>query len=593
MAALIEDYALLGDLHTAALVSRRGDIDWLCLPRFDSAACFAALLQDEQAGTWQLAPVSGEARRSYRDGTLVLATEWETPDGTVRVLDFMPPRRDTPTVVRIVEGVTGRVPMRMTVRPRFDYGSIVPWIHGDGTAHTAIAGPDAVSLTTPVSVTNDGAALSARFEVAAGERVPFVLGYRPSHLPEPRALDAEQALGDTERFWTEWISRCRYRGPWEAAVRRALITVKALTYAPTGGILAAATTSLPEQLGGSRNWDYRYCWLRDSTFTLQALLGTGYTEEARAWREWLVRAVAGDPADLQMMYGLDGARRITESTVDWLAGYEKSRPVRVGNAASGQFQLDVWGEVLDGLHLVRDTGLPVEHEAWELQRGMLDYLEGHWDQPDNSLWEVRGPRRHFTHSKVMAWAGVDRAVHTVERHGLDGPLDEWRALAARIHDDVCAHAYDPDRNTFTQFYGSKALDAALLLIPRVGFLPWHDRRVVGTIEAVRSDLAHDGLLRRYDPDPELEGLSGSEGAFLTCSFWLTDALHGIGRTTEAQQLFEQLLALRNDVGLLSEEYDTGRHRQIGNTPQAFSMVGLINTARLLHPGPSRRHRVRR
>ncbi|WP_410594309.1 glycoside hydrolase family 15 protein [Amycolatopsis sp. lyj-23] len=583
--APIEDYALLGDLHTAALLSREGAIDWLCLPRFDSPACFAALLGDEHAGTWRLAPASGgpATRRSYRGDSLVMSTEWDTPDGTVRVLDFMPPRGEAADVVRIVEGVSGRVPMRMLLRLRLDYGSVIPWVRNENGEFVAVAGPDAIWVRTPVPLHGEDLATRAEFTVSAGERVPFVLTHSASYRPRPRFADAEAALAGTERFWADWIGRCRYDGQWQPAVRRALITLKALTYAPTGGIVAAATTSLPEQLGGPRNWDYRYCWLRDSTFTLQALIGTGYHDEAKAWREWLVRAVAGNPADLRIVYGLDGTRRLSESTLDWLSGYEGSTPVRVGNAAADQFQLDVWGEVLDGLHLVREAGLPTFHPAWDLQRGLLDFLEGHWDQPDNSLWEVRGPRRHFVHSKVMAWAGVDRAVHTVRAHGLDGPVDDWRALREKIHQDVCAHGYDADRNTFTQFYGSRGLDAALLLIPRVGFLPADDPRVRGTVDAVRAELAHGGFVRRYDAEADggVDGLPGGEGSFLACSFWLADALHATGRTAEARGLFEQLLGLRNDVGLLSEEYDTDARRQVGNTPQAFSMVGLVNTARHL------------
>ncbi|MEU0529002.1 glycoside hydrolase family 15 protein [Amycolatopsis tolypomycina] len=584
-AAAIEDYALLGDLHTAALVSRAGAIDWLCLPRFDSPACFAALLHDEQAGTWQLSPAAGgrATRRSYRGDSLVLSTEWDCPEGIARVLDFMPPRGETADVVRIVEGVRGAVPMRMLLRLRFDYGSVVPWVrHADGRL-AAIAGPDAVWLDTPVRLHGRDLATHAEFTVTPADRVPFVLTHRASHLPPPKPVDPDSALAATEDFWRHWIGRCRYRGEWPEAVRRALVTLKALTYAPTGGIVAAATTSLPEQLGGSRNWDYRYCWLRDATFTLQALLGTGYTDEAKAWREWLVRAVAGDPADLQIMYGLDGTRRIPESTLDWLSGYQGSAPVRTGNAAAGQYQLDVWGEVLDGLHLARETGLPATDAAWDIQRALLDFLEGHWHEPDNGLWEVRGPRRHFVHSKVMAWAGLDRAVRTVDRHGLAGPADRWRALRDTIHDDVCARGYDPERNTFTQFYGSRGLDAALLLIPRVGFLPADDKRVQGTVEAVRAELAADGFVRRYDPDADggVDGLPGGEGSFLACSFWLADALHGTGRHREARELFERLLGLRNDVGLLAEEYDTRLGRQVGNTPQAFSMVGLVNTARHL------------
>jgi GH15 family glucan-1,4-alpha-glucosidase len=582
--ALIEDYALLGDLQTGALVSRDGDIDWLCLPRFDSPACFAALLDDEEAGNWRIAPASGgpATRRRYRDDSLILETEWDTPDGTVRVVDCMPPRGDEPDLVRIVEGVSGRVPMHMVLRLRFDYGHIVPWVRRNGPDLVAIAGPDAVWLRTPVPLHGEDLSTVAEFEVGPGDRVPFVMTYAPSHLPRPEPVDAERALVDTERYWTDWISRCRYSGKWEADVRGALVVLKALTYAPTGGIVAAATTSLPEQLGGSRNWDYRYCWLRDATFTLQALLGTGFVSEASAWREWLVRAVAGDPSKLQIMYGLDGSRRMPEYELPYLSGYENSAPVRIGNAAADQFQLDVWGEVLDGLHLARDAGMPTDNTAWDVQRALLDYLEGHWRDPDNSLWEVRGPRRDFVHSKVMAWAGVDRAVQTVEHHDLDGPVDRWRALRDEIHNDVCAKGFDAERNTFTQFYGSRVLDAALLLIPRVGFLRWDDPRVAGTVDAVQTELAiDDGLLLRYRSEHGVDGLPGEEGAFLACTFWLADALHGIGRIDEAATLFERLLALRNDVGLLSEEYDATSGRQVGNTPQAFSMVGLINTARQL------------
>ena len=581
--AAIEDYALLGDLHTAALVGRDGAIDWLCLPRFDSPACFAALLDDREAGTWRLAPASGgpATRRNYRDDSLVLETEWDTPEGTVRVVDCMPPRDDAPSVVRVVEGVAGRVPMHMELRLRFDYGHVVPWVRRRDEDLTAVAGPDAVWLRTPVPMHGQDMGTTADFEVEAGQRVPFVLTHGPSHLGRPKTIDGEKTIANTERFWTKWMSHCRYNGPWHDEVRRSLLVLKALTYAPTGGIVAAATTSLPEQIGGPRNWDYRYCWLRDATFTLQALLGTGYVAEASAWREWLVRAVAGDPAKLQIMYGVDGRRRVPELELPWLSGYAGSKPVRIGNAAAQQFQLDVWGEVLDGLHLAREAGMTIEESAWDVQCALLDFLEGHWDQPDNSLWEVRGPRQQFVHSKVMAWAGVDRAVRTVENHDLDGPVDKWRALRDEIHADVCANGYDPDRRTFTQYYGSLGLDAALLLIPRVGFLPWTDPRVVNTIEAVQAELCSDGFLLRYHPNKSDDGLPGGEGVFLACSFWLADALAGTGRVKEATDLFERLLGLRNDVGLLSEEYDTVKHRQLGNTPQAFSMVGLINTARHL------------
>ncbi|MGH3675700.1 MAG: glycoside hydrolase family 15 protein [Mycobacterium sp.] len=579
----IEDYALLGDLQTAALVARDGSIDWLCLPRFDSPACFAALLADQRAGTWQLAPAAGgpATRRAYRGDTLVLDTEWDTPDGTVRLIDFMPPRDQSAEVVRIVEGVSGRVPMHMTLRLRFDYGHLVPWVRRGEHDLSAIAGPDAAWLRTPIPTHGHDLTTIADFEVAAGQRVPFVLTHQLSHLPKPEPIDPEHALLDTERFWAKWMARCAYHGPWESQVRRALVVLKALTYAPTGGIVAAATTSLPEQIGGPRNWDYRFCWLRDATFTLQALLGTGFVAEARAWREWLLRAVAGDPATLQIMYGLDGRRRLPELTLPWLSGYEGSTPVRIGNGAADQFQLDVWGEVLDGLHLAREAGLPADDTAWDVQRALLDYLEGQWDQPDNSLWEVRGPRRQFVHSKVMAWAGVDRAVRTVEDHHLDGPVDRWRALRDTIHRDVCTNGFDADRHTFTQSYGSDELDAALLLIPRVGFLPWDDPRVAGTVDAVQAELCQDGFLLRYRPDKTDDGLPGGEGVFVACSFWLADALAGIGRIGQATDLFERLLGLGNDVGLLSEEYDTANRRQLGNTPQAFSMVGLINTARQL------------
>jgi len=587
MAGSIEDYGLIGDLQTAALVGRDGSIDWLCLPRFDSPACFAALLDTEQAGRWLLGPVSGGncTRRRYRGDSLILESEWETPDGTVRVIDLMPPRGQAADVVRIVEGVSGRVRMRTDLVLRFDYGSIAPWVRTMDGEHGAIAGPDAVWLATPAPVERrrDLRCIGGEFEVGAGERVPFVLTYAASHQPRPHRVDPGQALRDTETFWADWMDRCTYDGRWGEAVRRSLLLLKGLTDARTGGIVAAATTSLPEQVGGPRNWDYRFCWLRDATFTLQALLGTGYHSEARAWRDWLLRAVAGDPADLRIMYSIDGGRRIPEYEVPWLSGYEGSSPVRVGNAASDQFQLDVWGEVLDGLHLARLAGLQATDDAWEVQRELLDFLEGAWDRPDNSLWEVRGPQRPFVHSKVMAWAGVDRAVQAVERFGLEGPVEKWRALRQEIHDDVCAKGYDADRRTFTQFYGSKGVDAALLLIPQVGFLDWGDERVIGTVEAVQRELSQDGFLLRYRPDADggVDGLPGAEGSFLACSFWLADALTGIQRRDEAERLFERLLGLRNDLGILSEEYDVTAGRLVGNTPQAFSHVGLVNVARHL------------
>ncbi len=591
MAGRIEDYGLIGDLQSAALVGRDGSIDWLCLPRFDSPACFAALLGDEQNGRWLLAPAAGGTctRRQYRGESLVLETEWDIGSGSVRVIDFMPPRGEAPDVVRVVEGISGRVTMRCEVLLRFDYGHVVPWVREVGGELVGIAGPDAVWLNTPVPLQHanpraeENQHISADFEVTAGDRVPFVLTYARSHMSHPRPAQPDDALPRTTSFWTEWMSECDYQGRWQDAVRRAVLTLKALTYAPTGGILAAATTSLPEQLGGPRNWDYRFCWLRDATFTLQALLGTGYLREARQWRDWLLRAVAGDPADLRIMYGLDATRRIPEYEVPWLSGYEGSSPVRIGNAAADQFQLDVWGETLDGLHLARSAGLAPTEDAWDVQVALLEFLEGAWDQPDNGLWEVRGPRRPFVHSKVMAWAGIDRAVQAVERFGLDGPVDRWRKLRQEIHDDVCAQGFDAERGTFTQFYGSRGVDAALLLIPRVGFLDWGDGRVIGTIEAVQRELTQDGFVLRYDPEADggVDGLPGGEGAFLACSFWLADALTGIHRVPEAERLFSRLLDLRNDLGLLSEEYDVDRGRQIGNTPQAFSLVGLVNTARHL------------
>jgi GH15 family glucan-1,4-alpha-glucosidase len=462
------------------------------------------------------------------------------------------------------------------------------WPNEDGTRLVAVAGPDAVWLNSSVSVADRDGALTSRFRLTAGDCASFVLTYQPSHLERPKDAEPENSLRDTELFWHDWMTKCTYTGRWAPEVRRALILLKALTFAPTGGIVAAATTSLPEELSGVRNWDYRFCWLRDATFTLQALLGTGYVDEAKAWREWLVRAVAGDPSKLQIMYGLDGSRRLPEFEVPWLSGFSGSAPVRIGNLAADQLQLDVWGEVLDGLHLSREAGLEYFDPAWEVQRGILDWLEGNWDEPDNGLWEMRGPRRPFVHSKVMAWAGVDRAVHSVEEHGLDGPIDRWRSLRDHIHDEVCREGYDADRGTFTQFYGSQGLDASLLLLPRVGFLPWTDERSIGTVEAVQRELMRDGFLLRYDPhaDGGPDGLPGGEGAFLACSFWLVDSLQAIGRKQEAVELFERLLALRNDVGMLSEEVDPGSGKHLGNTPQAFSLVGLVNCARSLegsHP----------
>jgi GH15 family glucan-1,4-alpha-glucosidase len=576
----IEDYALLGDLHTAALVSRAGSIDWMCVPRFDSAACFAALLDTPEAGRWLLAPAAGGicTRRRYRGDSLILETEWDTPEGSVRVIDFMPPRGEAPDVVRIVEGVSGAVPMYGELRLRFDYGSIIPWVRNVGGAIEAIAGPDAAWLRTPAPLAGRDYRTISRFTVHAGETVPFVLTWAPSHHRRPKPVDPHQALADATDFWEQWSARSTVTGAWREAVQGSLIVLKALTYAPTGGIVAAATTSLPEQPGGVRNWDYRYCWLRDATFTLQALLAGGYVDEAKAWREWLLRAVAGDPAKLQIMYGLDGTRRLPELTLPWLPGYESSSPVRIGNAAAGQLQLDVWGEVLDGLYLAREAGLTQDGSAWDLQVALLEHLEGHWRLPDNGLWEVRGPRRHFTHSKLMAWVAADRMVRTARDSRLPAPVRRWEQLRDTIRADVLAHGYNHDRGTFVQSYGSTELDASLLLIPRVGFLPGTDPRVLATIDAIQTELTHDGFVMRYGTETADDGLPAGEGAFLACSFWLVDALHYAGRDTEAIDLFERLLSLRNDVGLLSEQWDPHTRRQVGNTPQAFSHFALVVSA---------------
>ena len=597
MPAPIEDYALIGDTHTAALVSRAGSIDWLCLPRFDSPACFAALLGDERHGRWLLAPAgqAREVRRRYIGDTLVLETEHRTDDGVVRVLDCMPPRQQDPDVTRVVEGVRGRVPMRMELTIRFDYGSIVPWVRKEGGALHAVGGPDSVWLRTPVPVHGENWTSVAEFTVAEGERVPFMLTWHASHKRAPRRIDPIQAVDDTQAWWAEWASRLAYQGDWQDAVIRSLLTLKALTYAPTGGIVAAPTSSLPEALGGLRNWDYRYCWLRDSTFTLSALMLAGLSDEAKAWREWLLRAVAGQPQQMQILYGVAGERRVTEQELAWLPGYQGARPVHVGNAAVGQFQLDVYGEVMDTLHLGRRIGLESDEPAWDLQRALLEFLESNWREPDEGIWEIRGPRRHFTHSKVMAWVALDRAVKAVELAGLDGPVERWRALSREIHDEVCREGYDDERDTFVQSYGDQRLDASLLLIPLVGFLPATDPRIKGTVAAIQRELLVDGLVLRYHPEGSqaVDGLPPGEGTFLACSFWLADNLAMMGRHDEAAAIFERLLALRNDVGLLAEEFDPHLGRQLGNFPQAFSHVALVNSARNLSdiPGPAwARHR---
>jgi GH15 family glucan-1,4-alpha-glucosidase len=589
MAGLIEDYALIGDTHTAGLVSREGSIDWLCLPRFDSPACFAALLGDRSNGRWLLAPAGGvrEVRRRYQGDSLVLETEYRTDDGVVRVIDCMPPRHKDPDVARVVEGIKGRVRMRMDLTIRFDYGSIVPWVrHVDGALH-AVAGPDSVWLRTPVPVWGENWTTLADFTVAEGERAPFMLTWHASHRPAPRRIDPVRALGDTEAWWGEWASGIDYQGGWQDAVIRSLLTLKALTYAPTGGIVAAPTTSLPEQLGGVRNWDYRYCWLRDSTFTLSALMLAGLADEAKAWREWLLRAVAGQPQQMQILYGVAGERRITEQELDWLSGYQGSRPVRIGNAAVNQFQLDIYGEVMDTLHLGRHIGLESDEAAWDLQQALLEFLESNWRQPDEGIWEIRGPRRHFTHSKVMAWVALDRAIKAVELMGHDGPVDRWRAVRRELHDEVCREGYDSGRDSFVQFYGADHLDASLLQIPLVGFLPADDPRVKGTVAAIQRELVVDGLVHRYPPEASqsVDGLPPGEGTFLACTFWLADNLALMDRHEEAVAIYERLLTLRNDVGLLAEEYDPASRRQLGNFPQAFSHVALVNSANYLSEGP--------
>jgi GH15 family glucan-1,4-alpha-glucosidase len=579
----IEDYGLIGDLQAAALVSRDGCIDWLCLPRFDSGAIFAALLGTTENGKWTIQPADDFRcpRRRYRGDTLVLETELETASGTVRIVDFMPPRETKPDVVRIVEGVSGRVEMRMELAIRFDYGSVVPWVRSLDGALAAIAGPDAVVLHTPVELEGRDLRTFAEFTVGAGDRVPFVLTWYPSHEGPPDEIDPEQALEDTMSFWEEWSGRCAPAGRWDSALRRSLLTLKALTYAPTGGIVAAPTTSLPEHLGGVRNWDYRYCWLRDATLTLLAFLRAGHVDEARAWRDWLLRAIAGDPQDVQVMYGVAGERRLTELELPWLDGYEGSRPVRIGNGASDQLQLDVYGEVIDALHLARVKGLQASDDAWRLASKVFDWLESNWSEPDEGIWEVRGPRRHFTHSKVMAWVAFDRAVKAIEKLGRDGPVDRWRATRDAIKADVLANGFDTELGAFVQYYGSDRLDASLLLIPLVGFLPARDERVVGTVEAIQRDLMRDGFVERYRADAEnvdVDGLPSGEGVFLPCSFWLVAVLARFGRHEEAVELFERLLSLRNDLGLLSEEYDPERKRLVGNFPQALTHIALVETA---------------
>ncbi|MGH3072467.1 MAG: glycoside hydrolase family 15 protein [Gaiellaceae bacterium] len=587
MTLRIEDYGLIGDLQTAALVGRDGSIDWLCLPRFDSGACFSALLGDEWHGRWLLSPDCEieHAERRYRERTLVHELDFHCADGVVRVIDFMPPRGEEPDVVRIVECLEGSVRMRLELVIRFDYGSIVPWVHRhDEECRVAIAGPDALALRSTVPMRGVNLRTVAGFTLEAGQRESFVLTWYPSHHAVPARIDPEAALEDTCAFWREWLAGGTYAGRWEDAVTRSLMVLKAMTYAPTGGIVASPTTSLPERLGGVRNWDYRYCWLRDATFALDALLENGFKDEAQAWRGWLLRAVAGDPDDLQIMYGPAGERRLPEFELPWLPGYEGSGPVRVGNSASTQFQLDVYGEVMDVLHQARRRRIEPDDQSWAIQRVLLADLETRWREPDEGIWEVRGPRRHFTHSKVMAWVAMDRGVKAVEQFGRSGDADDWRQVRDEIHREVCERGYDEELGSFVQSYDSKRVDASLLTIPLFGFLPPDDPRVRGTLEAIRRELLVDGFVQRYRHDEDVEdvdGLPPGEGAFFLCSFWFVDNLVLVGELEEACEMFDRLLALRNDLGLLSEEYDPAAQRLVGNFPQAFSHIGLINTALLL------------
>jgi GH15 family glucan-1,4-alpha-glucosidase len=589
MGARIEDYGLIGDCETAALVSKDGSIDWLCWPRFDSDACFAALLGNSKNGRWRIAPAQAKARirRRYRPATLILETTFTTDDGEVTLIDFMPlreqaslPSREQAShIVRLVVGTRGTVAMTTELVIRFDYGQSVPWVRRtDNGDLLAISGPDMIVMRTPVELRGEHMTTVGEFTVSAGETVPFVLMYVPSHLPVPDPVDAEDALRETQQFWEEWISVHQSTGPYAPFVERSLITLKALTYLPTGGIVAAATTSLPEQIGGPRNWDYRFCWLRDATLTLLAFMNSGYYDEACAWRDWLLRAAAGSPSQIQIMYGLAGEKRLAEWEVPWLAGYEGSKPVRIGNAAADQLQLDVFGEVLDAMHQARVGGIQHLAEAWDFQHVLVSHLEEVWPLEDEGIWEVRGGRRHFTYSKVMAWVAFDRTIKSAEAYGLEGPIDHWRKLRAQIHAEVCEKAFNPKIGAFMQSYGSEHLDASALLIPVVGFLPPNDPRVAGTIEAIERKLMTNGFVLRYDTGATKDGLPPGEGAFLACSFWLADAYILLGRRDDARKLFERLLTLCNDLGLLSEEYDPVGNRQLGNFPQAFSHIALVNTA---------------
>lgn len=585
MSSRIEDYGLIGDCETTALVGRDGSIDWLCWPRFDSGACFAALLGSPEHGRWILNPDEPVTRttRRYRGDTLILETQFETENGAVTITDFMPLRDGQSHVVRMVNCSRGQVRMKMELTLRFDYGQSVPWVTSleDGSQR-AIAGPNMVILRTPVAIRGEDLKTLAEFALKEGETVPFVLTYAASNSPLPDPIDPHAALEGTQKFWGEWASRCTYGAAAKEVVQRSLITLKALTYWPTGGIIAAPTTSLPERIGGKRNWDYRFCWLRDATFTLRALMKAGYFEEAGAWQDWFVRAVAGSPDQAQIMYGVAGERLLTEIELSWLPGYENSQPVRIGNAASEQLQLDIFGEVLGALYRAREAHLPKNEPSRDLELALMEHLENIWREPDDGIWETRGQRQHFTHSKVMAWMAFDRAIKSCEQFGLKGPVDRWRSVRTEIHDDVCRKGFDPDLNSFVQYYGAKNVDANLLIIPKAGFLPASDPRFVGTVRKIEQDLIRDGFVLRYNSEETDDGLPSGEGVFLPCSFWLADAYALMGRTADAKALFERLLGLRNDLGLLSEEYDHVKKRFLGNFPQAFTHVALVNTAFALH-----------
>jgi GH15 family glucan-1,4-alpha-glucosidase len=577
----IEDYALIGDCHTAALVSKHGSIDWLCLPHFDSPACFAALVGTPDNGHWSISPAetSRAIRRQYRDGTLILETEFETASGSAKIVDCMARRDRMPELIRSVVGIRGQVRMRLELIIRFDYGSVIPWVERSDGGITALAGPDMLRIRTDVPLRSENMRTEAEFTVSEGQKLSFNLTWFPPHRQPPQPVDIDATIADTEKWWCDWSCRCVCPGNWRDEVMRSLITLKALTFLPTGGIVAAPTTSLPEQLGGVRNWDYRFCWVRDATLTLQALINAGYLDEAREWREWLLRAVAGSPSELNILYGLRGERRLTELELPWLIGYEKSAPVRTGNAAHKQFQLDIFGEVVNALYQAREAGLqPMNHQPHGLALAMLEFLESGWERPDEGIWEVRGPGRHFVHSKMMAWVAVDRLLRLAEKGRLDIDIPRWQRLRGAIHQQVCQLGFDPDLNSFVQYYGSKHLDASTLMMPLVDFLPATDPRIIGTVKAIETHLLRNGFVERYTQDPAVDGLPHGEGTFLACSFWLADNYELQGRHEEAVQLFERLLAVRNDVGLLAEEYDPVAKRQLGNFPQAFSHVGLVNAA---------------